>query len=91
MYNRYLPNQNRCAPVERPDSPKQTVQMAGAAALLEKTGAQLTGFLKKFHLEKWDSGDILLILVVLLLWKEEEDMDLLLALGAALLLGKEDT
>lgn len=91
MYNRYLPNQNRCAPVEGPDKPRQTAQAAGAAALLEKTGSQLTGFLKKLHLEKLDSGDILLILVVLLLWKEEEDIDLLLALGAALLLGKEDT
>ena len=43
--------------------------------------------MKKLGPERLDSGDVLLILILLLLWKEGEDKDLLLALAGAFLLG----
>lgn len=47
--------------------------------------------LKGLHLERLDSGDLLLLLIVLLLWKDSEDTDLLIALGAALFLGRGES
>lgn len=48
---------------------------------------KLGELLKKLGPERLDSGDVLLILILLLLWKEGEDKDLLLALAGAFLLG----
>ena len=89
LYNRYIPNGQPYAPVEAGNGPRPAQPRPGGNPLLEKVAAQLSGLLKKLRLEKLDSGDILLLLIVLLIWKEEEDMDLLLALGAALLLGDD--
>jgi len=79
VYNRYIPQDSRCTPVE---GTEHTVPAR------EKPGRQsLSALLKKLRLDRLDSGDILLLLVAALLWKESEDTDLLLALGAAMLLG----
>ena len=76
MYNRYIPPESQCTPVEEQE-----------CTPLKPEGKQsLTALLKRLRLDKLDSGDILLLLVAVLLWKESEDKDLLLALGAALLL-----
>lgn len=77
MYNRYIPRDSPCTPMEGPDPVRPE---SG-----ERTS--LTALLKKLRLDRLDSGDILLALIVLLLWKEGEDTDLLLALGASMLLG----
>jgi len=54
----------------------------------EKFG--LSGFLRRlldrFHLEKVDSGDLLLLLILFLLFKEDADDELLIALGLLLIL-----
>lgn len=78
MYNRYIPQESRYTPVEQAHEPDRPA----------KKGKQgVSELLKKLRLDRLDSGDILLLLIVLLLWKESEDTDLLLALGAAMLLG----
>lgn len=82
MYNRYIPEGSRYTPVE----PQDRAASYGG----EKPGRPLRELLKKLPVDRLDSGDILLLLIVLLLWKESEDTDLLLALGAALLLGGEE-
>ena len=82
VYNRYLPQQEGYTPVEegpRPVRSERDVLSGGVEQIRE--------LMKRFLPEKLDSGDLLLLLVVLLLWREGEDNDLLLALGAALLFG----
>lgn len=48
------------------------------------------GILKVLRLEELDSGDILLILIILLLLVEGDNMDLVITLGLLLLLGLAD-
>lgn len=50
-------------------------------------GGGLSGLLKNLHLENFDSGDILLILIMLYLLREGDDLDLVIALGVVLLMG----
>ena len=54
----------------------------------EKKGL-LTGLLKSLKLEKLDSGDILLLLIILFIFLEGDDIELLIALGLFLVLGLE--
>ena len=68
----------------------------GASRLLGKLPDSETGLRELVQRFGIDRGDILLFLIVLLLCSEEEDYDLLLALGVVLLLdrkkeGKEKT
>ena len=74
MYNRYIPQDGAYTPV--PQERREQHRSGGLRELL-----------KSLSLDRLDSGDILLVLIVLLLWKEGEDKDLLIALGAALFLG----
>lgn len=78
MYNRYIPQNGAYTPAGR-EGPE-----------LPQPGKKLSELLKGWKLDRLDSGDLLLLLIVLLLWKEGEDTDLLIALGAALFLGRED-
>ena len=82
VYNRYLPQQEGYTPVEERPRPAK-----GERDALFGGVEQLRELMRRFLPEKLDSGDLLLLLVVLLLWREGEDSDLLLALGAALLFG----
>lgn len=52
-----------------------------------KDGAGLTGLLKSLRMEEIDSGDILLMLILLYLLVEGDDLDLVIALGLVLILG----
>ena len=45
------------------------------------------GILKRWSGENWDTGDILLLLIVLYLLVEGEDLDLVIALGIVLVMG----
>jgi hypothetical protein len=83
VYNRYLPQQEGYTPVGEATGPPRTGREPFFGGGLE----QIRGLLKKLLPEKLDSGDLLLLAVAFLLWREEEDNDLLLALGAALLMG----
>ena len=82
VYNRYIPEGSHYTPVEPHHHSEYHPE--------EKLGSTIRDMMKKLPIDKLDSGDILLLLIVLLLWKESEDSDLLLALGAAMLLGRED-
>ncbi len=53
--------------------------------------AQLLSTLKQhFHLEKLDTGDILLVLIILFLYLEGDNLELVITLGLLLLLGLGD-
>ena len=46
----------------------------------------LRSLLGRLHLDRLDSGDLLLLLVALLLWREGEEREFAVALGLVLLL-----
>ena len=49
-------------------------------------GGILSGLLRQLHLEHVDTGDLLLILILILLFKDGEDEEMLIALGLLLIL-----
>ena len=99
MYNRYIPDTYTWTQPEAPpargeeqkpsDGPRLPDFFRGkdGRSLLDFGKDGLSGLLKGLHLEKLDSGDILLALILLYLLVEGEDMDLVIALALVLLLG----
>ena len=47
----------------------------------------ISALLKSLKLGSWDSGDLLLLLIILLLLSEGDDLELVIALGLALMMG----
>lgn len=99
MYNRYIPNDAQYQPIhemhhnanavhsskntQRPPPPPQK-----GAKPLEGIVGGLGGLLKNIHLEKLDSGDILLVLILLFLFLERDDnLELVITLGLLLVFG----
>lgn len=64
--------------------------LEGLGKLLDKdksAGNMLSGVLEAFGLEELDSGDILLVLIILFLLVEGDNTELVITLGLMLLLG----
>lgn len=55
-----------------------------------RDGKGLTNLLKSLHLEEVDTGDVLLLLILLYLLVEGDDLELVIALGLVLLMGLGD-
>lgn len=110
MYNRYIPHdtsyeqipeqepspthaQNSRRPRNEARRPPVPPPPKGAGPL-EGITSRLGGLLKNIHLEELDSGDILLILILLFLFLESDDnLELVITLGLLLafgLFGKDD-
>lgn len=103
MYNRYIPQDVSYTPVEgtapgRPGSHRPPFRFSdilggkeGLSGLLgNREGGGLSGLLKSLHLENIDSGDVLLLLIMLYLLVEGDDLELVIALGLVLLMGLGD-
>ena len=102
MYNRFIPEEvsftqvEETAPISPPSSdigPGEQTRLpeffGGKGELFSsgREGGGLSGLLKGLHLEHFDSGDLLLLLILLYLLKEGDDLDLVIALGVVLLMG----
>lgn len=102
MYNHYQGNPEfiilDAEPEDTQDQAQSEAQSAQAPAsghshspvLGELTGSlgQLLGGLRKhFSLERLDTGDILLVLIILFLYLEGDNLELVITLGLMLLLG----
>ncbi len=103
MYNRYIPEDTSYTRIEtpaaRPDAPapgegsRKPLHfpdfLLGKEGRLfgGREGGGLSGLLKSLHLENIDSGDILLLLILLYLLVEGDDLELVIALGLVLLMG----
>ena len=98
MYNRYIPQDsfqpvegNKAEPAgERP--PHTNSEGAPFQALFErlsggKNTGGLGGILKSLKLDSLDRGDILLLLIILYLFWESDDTELLITLGLLFLMG----
>ena len=83
MYNRYIPRDTFFSPVEHSEQ--------NNAGEKKEDAGLWAGILRMFGMEKIDSGDILLLLILLFLAREGEDMEVLITLGLALLMGRADT
>lgn len=88
MYNRYIPNGTAFTRILEDDSagPAAPFEMGESMEpKAEKKG--LSAILKGLKLEDLDTGDILLLLILLFLFLEGDDMELIITLGLMLLLG----
>lgn len=102
VYNRYIPASayTKVGPERRePNGGAQArAKQTGAgvpAGLLRFLGgkeknAGIAGILRALHLEELDSGDILLLLIILFLILEGDDLEMVITLGLMLLLSLGD-
>lgn len=106
MYNRYIPEDTSYTRVEPPpeqprgpapgSAPRPPLRdllsgKQGLSGLLgSREGSSLSSLLKNLHLENIDTGDILLLLILLYLLAEGDDLELVIALGLTLLMGLGD-
>ena len=79
MYNAYLPGGEPYETIPEDHDPP------GFHRLFEKEGSAISGLLKKLGLHKLDSGDLLLLLLLFLLWREGDSFDWVLLAALALL------
>lgn len=104
MYNRYIPQDMSYTPVEETTSARPGPRRPpfrfqellrgkdGLSGLFgNREGGGLSGLLKSLHLENIDSGDVLLLLIMLYLLVEGDDLELVIALGLVLLMGLGDS
>lgn len=91
MYNRYIPDS---ALYERPERTKHDEKNppppppSGGLFSPEGLTGRLGGLLKQLSLKKTDSGDLLILLILLFLFLESDDnLDLVITLGLLLLFG----
>ena len=71
-------------PHAKPNCPPPPPQSCGTGG--EGFSRSLRQLLDRFHLENIDTGDLLLLLLLFLLFKEDADEELLFALGLLLIL-----
>lgn len=96
MYNRYIRNDDGVyarQPQQEPDPPRQEVPPSPPPPPPPepppKGGAQipfLSGIMEKLHLGSVDFGDLLLLLLLFQLFREDGDEELLIAIGLLLIL-----
>ncbi|MEG2119992.1 MAG: hypothetical protein RRY53_06505 [Pseudoflavonifractor sp.] len=85
MYNRYIPSGTSYTRVTEEDAAPPTAPREAETAGEKKGG--LSALLKGLKLENMDTGDILLLLIMLFLFLEGDDIELIITLGLLLLLG----
>ena len=89
MYNRYIP-QGDFIPTGQPEQGRaepRPPRRNGLLGGLFNGVPDVNGILKMFHLDRFDKGDILLLMVLVYLFIESEDEDWLIVLALVLLMG----
>lgn len=93
MYNRYIPNGDyipASPPEGAPERERGGGLLSDLLGNLGGLGAKIPkpeGILKALHLDRFDKGDILLILVLVYLFIESDDEDWLIVLALVVLMG----
>lgn len=88
MYNRYIPSGNTYTRILENDPtapPPESRRPAEEEEKGEKKG--LSGILKSLKLDDLDTGDVLILLILLFLFLEGDDIEMMITLGLMLLLG----
>ena len=93
MYNRYSPRGDYVPAGGEGRGPEDRAHKGGILGSLGSllggggSGFSLDGILKALHLDRFDKGDILLILVLVYLFIESDDEDWLIVLALVVLMG----
>lgn len=89
MYNRYIPRGDfiPAESAEQGGRENRPPRRSGLPGGLFAGVPDLNGLLKMLHLDRFDKGDILLLLVLVYLFIESEDEDWLIVLALVLLMG----
>lgn len=89
MYNRYIPrgDYEPASPQAQPQRPAGESGGGLLSGLFSGGGPKLDGILKALHLDRFDKGDILLLLVLMFLFLESDDEDWLIVLALVVLMG----
>jgi len=94
MYNSYIPQGDYvpASPQEGGEQEQRQRKNGGILSALFGGSSgpglpKLDGILKAFHLDRFDKGDILLILVLVYLFIESDDEDWLIVLALVVLMG----
>ena len=87
IYNAYIPGQ---PPYENTPEENPPGWDASASNFLGEKEGWLSTLLGKLGLHKLDSGDLLLLLILFLLWREGDQLDWVLLLGLALLFLRDE-
>lgn len=100
MYSQYmdgafapLEQEPKAPPGPPRDRPPQGTPHPPGDLLGDVTGGLsrlLGGVLKQFSVERFDTGDILLVLIILFLFLEGDNLEIVITLGLMLLLGFND-
>lgn len=85
MFNQYI--EGSFAPVAPQPPPPPAAGSSGGpfSGAAGQMSQRLRGLLGSFHLESIDTGDILLVLIILLLYLEGDDLEMVITLGLMLL------
>lgn len=89
MYNRYIQNDDGAyqqIPRQEDAAPPPPPRRESPPRTEGRLGGFLDQILEKLHLQDIDKGDILLLLILLFLYDQGEDEELLMALGLLFLL-----
>lgn len=84
MYNAYIPGGEPYETIPEEHSPP------GSQHIFGKESASLSSLLEKLGLHKLDSGDLLLLLLLFLLWREGDSFDWVLLAALALLFLRDE-
>ncbi|MEG0824846.1 MAG: hypothetical protein RRY64_07490 [Oscillospiraceae bacterium] len=96
MYNRYIPASDAYSPIPEPEEhrppgpPPSGDSPSAPKGPLSGITDLLGGFLKGFDLSQIDTGDILLVLIIVFLYLEGDNLELVITLGLLLLFGFTD-
>lgn len=87
MYNRYVRNDNgRYQRLHTTAEYRSSGEKRAESEPTAKADGLLGGILSKLKLDEIDSGDLLLLVLLFLMFREGEDEELLIALGLLLIL-----
>lgn len=94
LFNQYLPEEGfyQCIP-EVEDAPQEDKKrgifdfFSSFSTGEKKNAGGLSSILKRFHLEDLDSGDILLLLILVLILLEGDNWEMAILLGLVLFFG----
>lgn len=94
MYSHYLNHEDYVLIDPEPTTPPFTQPKSDdktSSSILGEVGGSiskwLNGVFDHFSLERFDTGDILLVLIILFLFLEGDNLELVITLGLVLLLG----
>lgn len=90
MYSHYMSGSFTPLKHEQPKGSKKQESKQVAGGLFSDLSGTLKGLTKHLSLQELDTGDVLLLLIILFLFLEGDNLELVITLGLLFLLGLSD-